>query len=319
MNRDDYLREISDHLGRVAYQVEMRNCINLFDLNIAAEDFYKGLLNLVYSLNLVNLNRVEPNAKAIDLGDCSARKCIQVTSDNSIVKIRDTVAKFEEDGRDADYDELTVLLLKKKKKYRELPSLSKANLKVKDYLNLTKDIRENCDSIEKLGEIACYLESELVKEAQSRGEADAQILETFADNASRYIAKVAENIVSSNQNEISDLGLDSEELIEKFQKMKCSHSYKKKFDRHAAFFPAVNDIITTDAVKGGATTIRAIVGIIVSIYSEILDQSVNGDRIHNRILASLIQNGNFSAEEMIATETLIFYTINECGIFNEVK
>lgn len=319
MNRDNYLREIADHLGRVAYQVEARNSIRLFDLATAAEDFYKGLLNLVYDLNLVNLNIEKPNTKAIDLGDSAARKCIQVTSENSIGKIRDTVTKFDEDGRDADYDELTVLLLTRKKNYRELPTPSKAVLVAKDYRDLIEDIKNDCDSIELLERIASFLEAELVKKSQDSSEADAKILETFADNASRYIAQVAEHIVVDRQEEFPEQGLDSRELLDKFEKMKCSSTYKRKFDRHAAFFPAVNEIIATDAVEGGAATIRAIIGIIESIYSEILQQSVNGDRAHNQILATLLRNDKHSAEEATAAETLIFYTINECGIFNETK
>ena len=319
MKRDDYLREIADHLGRIAYQVEVRNSIQLFDLNIAAEDFYKGLLNRIYSLELLNINIEEPNAKAIDLGDTEARKCIQVTSDNSIGKIRDTVTKFDEDGRDADYDELTVLLLKKKKDYRTLPTPSKASLLVKDYLDLMKEIRNECDTIDQLSIIVSFLETELVKESRIRSEADAQILVTFADNASRYIAQVAEQIIADKQGKPPLQDLDSRELLDKFKKMKCSSTYKRRFDRYAAFFPAVNEIIATDAVEGGAETIWAIIGIVESIYLEILHQSINGDRIHNQILAALLDNGNYDPEQMTAAETLIFYTINECGIFNETK
>ena len=170
-----------------------------------------------------------------------------------------------------------------------------------------------------LSNIALFLDEELVKQTQNKREADDLILETFADNASRYIAQVAEHIVANRQGEPPNQDLENQALLEKFEKMKCSFTYKNKFDRHAAFFHAVNDIIETDAVEGGATTIRAIVGIIQNIYSEVLEQSVNGDRVHNQIQASLLRNNNYSAEEVIAAETLIFYTINECGIFNESK
>jgi hypothetical protein len=319
LKREEYLKEISDHLGRIAHQVEVRTSIRLFDLNIMAEDFYMGFLNLVYGLNLVNLNVAEPNAKAIDLGDSAARKCIQVTSDNSIGKIRDTTTKFDESKRDVDYDELIVLLLTRKKNYKNLPAPSKALLLVKDYTDLIRDIRNYCNTIVQLKTIACFLEEELVKQPQKKSEADELILETFAGNASRYIAQVAEHIVTARQGQVPKQDLDNRDLLEKFKKMKCSSTYKKKFDRHAAFFHAVNEIIETDAIEGGAATIRAIVGIIQNIYSEVLNQSVNGDRVHNQIQASLLRNRNYSAEEITAAETLIFYTINECGIFNESK
>jgi len=319
LNRDDYLRNICDHLGRIAHQVEARNAISLFDLNIAAEDFYRGFLNRVYSLNLVNINVEEPNAKAIDLGDKAKRQAIQVTSDASIGKIHDTVRKFGEAGRQADYDSLTILMLKKKKAYRKLPSPSDYSLQVKDHLDLIKDIKSNCQEVQQLRGIVSFLDDELVRHSEERGRSDALILETFADNATPHIAKVAELIVADRGGELPSQDLDNRELLEKFKNMKCSPSYKRKFNRYAAFFPAVNDIIATDAVEGGATTIRAIIGLIENIYIEILDQSVNGDRIHNQILAALLRHGQYSPEQSSATETLIFFTINECGIFNETK
>ena len=115
MNQNNYLGKISDYLGRVSHQVEARNAISLFDLNITAEDFYQGFLNKVYGLSLVNLNTEEKNTKAIDLEDKSKRQSIQVTSDHSIDKIRETVRKFKEDGLQKNYDCLTVLMLKRKR------------------------------------------------------------------------------------------------------------------------------------------------------------------------------------------------------------
>ena len=319
LNRDDYLRDISDYLGRITHQVEVRNAINLFDLNITAEDFYKGLLNKIYDLNLVNLNVAEPNAIAIDLGDKSARQAIQVTSDITIGKIRETVRKFEAGGRHVDYDCLTVLMLKKKSNYRNLPTTTGYALKVKDHRDLIKDVKDNCTSVSSLKAIANYLDEELVKNPEARSTEDAQILDVFANDASRHIAKVAELIVADLPEDAPNNDFNNSGLLEKFAKMKCSSSYRIKFDRHATFFPNVNEIIENDAVEGGAATIRTIVERIENIYAEVLDQSINGDRIHNQILAALLRNKNCSAEESTATEILIFFTINECGIFNEEK
>ena len=45
MNREIYLKQISDTLGILRHQVENRNSIQLYDINILAEDFFKDLLN----------------------------------------------------------------------------------------------------------------------------------------------------------------------------------------------------------------------------------------------------------------------------------
>lgn len=301
----------------MAHQVEVRNSICLFDLNIAAEDFYKELLNIVYSLNFVNLNNGNRNAKAIDLGDRTARKAIQVTSDNSSGKIKDTITKFVEAERHIAYDELTILMLKRKKAYKNIPMPAKFGLAVKDHLDLMRDI--NGQPSAQLKRILEFLDNELVKHSQDRGKADADILKTFADDASRYIAQVAEHIVETRGGENPGHDLDNHELLDKFEKMKCSATYKKKFERCAVFFPAVTGVITTDAVAGGAATIRAIIGLIQNIYVEVLSQSINGDAVHNQIMQPLLHGRQYSPEETIAAEVLIFFTINECGIFNETK
>ena len=115
-----------------------------------------------------------------------------------------------------------------------------------------------------------------------------------------------------------DLGFDDESLFKKFKNMACSPSYRKHFDRCAIYFPTVYDIIQTDSVAGGADTIRAIVSLIKHIYSNVIDSFPNGDLIHSAILAT-ITHKDFSSEELIAADVFIFFTINECGIFNEKK
>ena len=94
MNREVYLKNIADDLGILCKQVEIRNAVNLYDINILAEDFYSGLLNIIYGTNYVNKNTIEKNAAAIDLFDIQNRKAIQVTSDNTSEKIKHTIEEF---------------------------------------------------------------------------------------------------------------------------------------------------------------------------------------------------------------------------------
>lgn len=119
MNREIYLKHISDTLATLRVQVENRNSLQLYDINILAEDLFKELLNLVYGYNLENLNITEKNAAAIDLGDTKRRVAIQVTSDNSGTKIRDTVDKFNQKKLYEKYERLIILIIAKKKDYRK--------------------------------------------------------------------------------------------------------------------------------------------------------------------------------------------------------
>lgn len=117
IKKEMYLKDIADNLALLSREVEILNCVNFYDINIVAEDFFAELLNLIYGYNLKNLNVVEKNAIAIDLFDEKKRLCIQVTSDNSSEKIKETIHKFIEKLNYSKYDRLVVLILTKKKKY----------------------------------------------------------------------------------------------------------------------------------------------------------------------------------------------------------
>ncbi|MGN9164985.1 SMEK domain-containing protein [Tissierellaceae bacterium HCP3S3_D8] len=117
MNREFYLKSICDNIALLSHQVEMRNAINLYDINIVAEDFYSGLLNSIYDYHLINLNTIEKNAAAIDLADKDAKISVQVTSDNSSIKIKDTIDKFIDNKYYETYNRLIILILTRKKKY----------------------------------------------------------------------------------------------------------------------------------------------------------------------------------------------------------
>jgi len=62
MIREDYIAQITDALALLSRKVEIKSSLNLTDINICAEDFYKDLLNLTFGYKLKNLNESKPNA-----------------------------------------------------------------------------------------------------------------------------------------------------------------------------------------------------------------------------------------------------------------
>lgn len=82
------------HLSVLSYMIENANQRNLQDINMYSEGTAAGLLNLMWDTKLKDLNKeVEGNFPAIDLLDEDARLFIQVTSDDSTLKIKNTVDK----------------------------------------------------------------------------------------------------------------------------------------------------------------------------------------------------------------------------------
>ena len=109
MNRQDYQQSIIKSLTWLSSQVSVNNKLNLTDINVHSENFYRDLLNLAFGYNLVNINIIDPNAAAIDLGDEGSKFAIQVTSTSALAKTRHTVTKFIEKGLYEKYDRLVIL------------------------------------------------------------------------------------------------------------------------------------------------------------------------------------------------------------------
>jgi hypothetical protein len=111
MARQQYVQEIVDALALLSRKVEINNSLNLTDINVHSENFFRDFLNLALGLKLKNINEINPNADAIDLADTDKRWAIQVTSTSAIKKTKDTVRKFCEKGLHAHYDRLIILNL----------------------------------------------------------------------------------------------------------------------------------------------------------------------------------------------------------------
>jgi hypothetical protein len=165
MHRQDYLSQIIDSLAYLSRKVEINSSMNLTDLNIHAENFYRDLFNLALGYQLTNINAINPYSPAIDLGDKVNRIAIQVTSTSSLKKTQSTVDKFVEKELYKEYDRLVIVNLAKKAQHR-VPKVGEAG---KFQLDTTNDIWDYTDFARKIGDsglvtlekVALFLRSEL--------------------------------------------------------------------------------------------------------------------------------------------------------------
>jgi hypothetical protein len=118
LKRQELISEALRYLAYLKSQVEIANSLNLTDINKHAEDFYRELLNLVYGYDLKNINIEEQNATAIDLGDEKQKIAIQVTSTQSLEKIKKTFSSFIGKKLNEKYDRLVVLNIREKLNHR---------------------------------------------------------------------------------------------------------------------------------------------------------------------------------------------------------
>lgn len=115
MKHLDVVNAFREELSRVSREVEISAKMGHFDINKVCEDLFCGVLKEIYSYSdLRNLNGEENNFPGIDLADDSCRVAIQVSSDNSLDKVKESVRTFLAHGLNVKYDRLIVYVLTKK-------------------------------------------------------------------------------------------------------------------------------------------------------------------------------------------------------------
>ncbi|HEC1809560.1 TPA: SMEK domain-containing protein, partial [Campylobacter lari] len=82
--------------SELSSRIKLHNKLNLTDINIYCENDLLQILNIIYDWELCNANERYVNAKAIDLIDDKNCIAIQITSDTSSKKVKDTINKFKE-------------------------------------------------------------------------------------------------------------------------------------------------------------------------------------------------------------------------------
>lgn len=121
LKREILLKKIADSLALLEISTRNRGILRFYDQHIIAETFAAKLLNIFYDYALINLNTIDPNYAATDLGDFHKRLCFQVTytaKNNHRTKIAESITKFITHRRYEHFDTLKFLFLgPKQKKY----------------------------------------------------------------------------------------------------------------------------------------------------------------------------------------------------------
>lgn len=135
MNTQEYINWIEKQLNILSERITERAKLNILDLNIFAENFYRDLLNLLYGYQLENANKKEHNCKGIDLIDKHNNIFIQVTSNTSKDKIKKSLEMAEKYFQEHEeyYDKDKVIKFK-------LLYIGKENSRSKENIdNMTKE------------------------------------------------------------------------------------------------------------------------------------------------------------------------------------
>jgi len=93
MNRSRYFDLIEEKLSHLAIQIEMRGGLNILNLNLHSENFYRDFLNHLFGWELKNLNVAQQNMAGIDLVDTQNKIVVQVSATATKQKIESALAK----------------------------------------------------------------------------------------------------------------------------------------------------------------------------------------------------------------------------------
>ncbi len=164
MNRQSYQKSIINSLTWLSTQVTVNNKLNLTDINVHSENFYRDLLNLAFDYNLININIIDPNAAAIDLGDEANKFAIQVTSTSALAKTKHTVNKFIEKSLHKKYERLVILNITEKTTHT-MPTVGDMtyNLNTKDDIWDIGDLSKMINNLDlpKIQQISNFLNQQL--------------------------------------------------------------------------------------------------------------------------------------------------------------
>jgi hypothetical protein len=114
-----YKNEIIEALHNITRYADAKNKAGRFDINKDAEEFYRGLLSLVYDWKLgKNANtEKEPNYEGVDLlflGQENNKIAVQVTSENDSDKVHKSIRGFKDKALKEGCVELYILMFKGK-------------------------------------------------------------------------------------------------------------------------------------------------------------------------------------------------------------
>jgi hypothetical protein len=154
MTRQELLQRTSTLLGRFAHEVKVANAMGLFDINTIAEDFLVPVFKIAFACpDLCNQNRIKMHFPAVDLGCKYSRTSIQITSDSSSSKVRETLEKFESHNLSSDFDSLYVYVITERQNSYSSQKLTEAANKLSIKFDTLSNILDYRDFAKKCSEL----------------------------------------------------------------------------------------------------------------------------------------------------------------------
>ena len=95
LKREEILKQFIWGMSVLDAYLYYNSVNNYTDIHILSEDFFGGLLNILYGYRLKNANKDKRNQSGYDLIDNSKKKVFQISTNNQPIKIKESIEKIE--------------------------------------------------------------------------------------------------------------------------------------------------------------------------------------------------------------------------------
>lgn len=311
LQKETYICDILDRLSGLAYNVELRGLLNLLDLHVISEDFFVGLLNLVYGWNLRNANSLLQNAPGIDLVDDSNHVLVQVTGSCTKKKIAHSLEEISEKYSGYHFYFVPIVLdARKQRIYGYTPPhrvLFNPKTDILD-IHFIADRIKGMTDIEKVATIAMYVRNNIRHDTPS----SVQLTSGLND----IICLLAKDSLNEGDFDTADF-----EIKAKISFNNLSIYAKDIIDQYKIYYVNVQEIYKEYA-RQGKTKSMAVLQKLHKIYISLKTQA-SGDAlfmaIEKEIIKQIEHSNNKLTEEQLEmfVDILMVHAFIECKIFEK--
>lgn len=311
LQKETYISDILDRLSGLAYNVELRGLLNLLDLHVISEDFYVGLLNLIYGWELRNANSLQQNAPGIDLVDDSNRILVQVTGTSTKGKIDHSLEEIPEKYTGFHFYFAPIVLdAKAQRKYEYTPPHKVVFNPKADILDIhfIADKIKGITNIEQVGTIAMYIRNNIRHDTPS----PMQLTSGLND----IICLLAKDSLNEGDFDAADFEIEA-----KISFNNLSMYAKDVIDQYKIYYVNVQDIYKEYAQRG-KTKSMAVLQKLHKIYINLKAQA-SGDALFMAIEKEIIKqidhsNNKLTKEQLeMYVDILMVHAFIECKIFEK--
>lgn len=311
LQRQTYINDIVNRLSGLASCVELRGLLNLLDLHVISEDFYVGLLNLVYSWNLRNANSSQQNAPGIDLVDDSNHILVQVTGSCTKRKIDHSLEEISEKYTGYHFYFVPIVLdAKKQREYEYAPPhevVFNPKTDILDIHFIANKIKGMPD-IADIDTIAIFIKNNIQNDVPDTTQ--------LTSGLNYIISQLAEDDLNE-----CDFDMTEFEIEAKIKFNNLSIYAKDAIDQYKIFYINVQDIYSEYA-RQGKNKSMAVLQKLHRIYVSLKSQA-SGDAlfiaIKNEIINQIGNKNNNLSQELLemCVEMLMVHAFMECKIFEK--